>query len=150
MANKGRAQPRVVCCAIPIARASGKVLLVTSRKQPSSWVCESYPSYFLVFNPILTLYTVPKGGWEPSDRVLEAAASREALEEGPTLCSSFRLPPPDSLLPPSLLLLCPCCSSLFKQRVYAVLLRGLSPQYRQLQQRITFMSWTSRASIKTG
>lgn len=93
MANKGRAQPRVVCCAIPIARASGKVLLVTSRKQPSSWVCESYPSIFcvLVFDPILTLYIVPKGGWEPSDRALEAAASREALEEGPTLCSSFRL-----------------------------------------------------------
>ena len=97
MANKGRAQPRVVCCAIPIARSSGQVLLVTSRKQPSSWVCESYPflNYsvgVLVFNPILTLYTVPKGGWEPSDRVLEAAASREALEEGPTLCSSFHLP----------------------------------------------------------
>jgi len=62
MANKGRAQPRVVCCAIPIARSSGQVLLVTSRKQPNSWV-------------------LPKGGWEPSDRVLEAAASREALEE---------------------------------------------------------------------
>ena len=97
MANKGRAQPRVVCCAIPIARSSGQVLLVTSRKQPSSWVCESYPFlnysvYVLVFNSILTLYAVPKGGWEPSDRVLEAAASREALEEGPTLCSSFRLP----------------------------------------------------------
>lgn len=97
MANKGRAQPRVVCCAIPIARSSGQVLLVTSRKRPSSWVCESYPfsNYsvrVLVFKPILTLYTVPKGGWEPSDRVLEAAASREALEEGPTLCSSFRLP----------------------------------------------------------
>jgi len=62
MANKGRAQPRVVCCAIPIARSSGQILLVTSRKRPSSWV-------------------LPKGGWEPSDRVLEAAASREALEE---------------------------------------------------------------------
>ena len=99
MPNKGRAQPRVVCCAIPIARSSGKVLLVTSRKRPNSWVCES--SFFgllrfffcnLVFNSILTFYTVPKGGWEPSDRVLEAAASREALEEGPTPCSSFPLP----------------------------------------------------------
>lgn len=30
---------------------------------------------------------VPKGGWEPSDVQLEAAASREALEEGPTLSS---------------------------------------------------------------
>lgn len=28
---------------------------------------------------------VPKGGWESSDGMLEAAASREALEEGPTL-----------------------------------------------------------------
>lgn len=26
--------------------------------------------------------TVPKGGWEPSDKTLEAAASREAFEEG--------------------------------------------------------------------
>jgi len=62
MASKGRAQPRVVCCAIPIARTSGKVLLVTSRKQSNYWV-------------------LPKGGWEPSDGHLEAAASREALEE---------------------------------------------------------------------
>lgn len=28
-------------------------------------------------------YTVPKGGWEETDTTLEAAASREALEEGP-------------------------------------------------------------------
>ncbi|KAL4252546.1 hypothetical protein ABKN59_005010 [Abortiporus biennis] len=62
MSNKGRSTPRVVCCAIPIARAAGKVLLVTSRKRKDSWV-------------------LPKGGWEPSDGVLEAAASREALEE---------------------------------------------------------------------
>lgn len=26
---------------------------------------------------------VPKGGWEPTDEQLEAAASREAFEEGP-------------------------------------------------------------------
>ncbi|KAK7691078.1 hypothetical protein QCA50_006181 [Cerrena zonata] len=62
MSNKGRSTPRVVCCAIPIARSAGKVLLVTSRKRKDSWV-------------------LPKGGWEPSDGVLEAAASREALEE---------------------------------------------------------------------
>ncbi|KAG6919180.1 hypothetical protein DXG01_008478 [Tephrocybe rancida] len=65
MGTKGRAVPRVVCCAIPIARAAGKILVVTSRKRPDSWV-------------------LPKGGWEPSDVQLEAAASREALEEGPT------------------------------------------------------------------
>ncbi|TEB34573.1 hypothetical protein FA13DRAFT_1488479 [Coprinellus micaceus] len=62
MGTKGRAVPRVVCCAIPIARANGKVLVVTSRKRPDNWV-------------------LPKGGWEPSDVQLEAAASREALEE---------------------------------------------------------------------
>ncbi|PPQ67631.1 hypothetical protein CVT24_002852 [Panaeolus cyanescens] len=62
MGTKGRAVPRVVCCAIPIARQSNKVLVVTSRKRPNNWV-------------------LPKGGWEPSDVVLEAAASREALEE---------------------------------------------------------------------
>ena len=41
MATKGRSQPRIVCCAIPIARAAGKVLVVTSRKRPDNWVCES-------------------------------------------------------------------------------------------------------------
>jgi len=62
MSTKGRANPRIVCCAIPIARAAGKVLVITSRKRQDRWV-------------------LPKGGWEQSDVVLEAAASREALEE---------------------------------------------------------------------
>ncbi|KAF8728293.1 hypothetical protein AX14_006822 [Amanita brunnescens Koide BX004] len=62
MGTKGRATPRVVCCAIPISRAAGKVLVVTSRKRPHHWV-------------------LPKGGYEPTDIQLEAAASREALEE---------------------------------------------------------------------
>lgn len=44
MGTKGRATPRVVCCAIPIARAAQKVLVVTSRKRPESWVCE-YPLF---------------------------------------------------------------------------------------------------------
>lgn len=38
------------------------MLMVTSRKRPDYWV-------------------LPKGGWETTDGVLEAAASREALEE---------------------------------------------------------------------
>ena len=38
--TKGRTTPRVVCCAIPIARSANKVLLITSRKRPNSWVCE--------------------------------------------------------------------------------------------------------------
>ncbi|KAG6884065.1 hypothetical protein C0993_001759 [Termitomyces sp. T159_Od127] len=42
MGTKGRATPHVVCCAIPIARAAQKVLVVTSRKRPKNWVCE-YP-----------------------------------------------------------------------------------------------------------
>lgn len=62
MGTKGRSVPRVVCCAIPIARSSGKVLVVTSRKRPNNWV-------------------LPKGGFETSDVQLEVAASREALEE---------------------------------------------------------------------
>jgi len=37
-------------------------------------------------------HAVPKGGWEASDRHLEAAASREALEEGPTLLFLFPSP----------------------------------------------------------
>jgi len=62
MGTKGRSVPRVVCCAIPIARAAGKVLVITSRTRPDNWV-------------------LPKGGWEPADVQLENAASREALEE---------------------------------------------------------------------
>ncbi|KAH7926094.1 hypothetical protein BV22DRAFT_1046316 [Leucogyrophana mollusca] len=62
MGTKGRDVPRVVCCAIPIASAAGKVLVITSRKRQDLWV-------------------LPKGGWESTDGVLEAAASREALEE---------------------------------------------------------------------
>lgn len=62
MSTKGRSTPRVVCCAIPIARAAGKVLVITSRKRPNYWV-------------------LPKGGWESTDVALEAAASREAWEE---------------------------------------------------------------------
>jgi len=42
MGTKGRAVPRVVCCAIPIARAAGKVLVVTSRKRPNNWVCKYF------------------------------------------------------------------------------------------------------------
>ncbi|KAK0446263.1 hypothetical protein ARMGADRAFT_15382 [Armillaria gallica] len=62
MGTKGRSTPRIVCCAIPIARAAGKVLVVTSRKRPDNWV-------------------LPKGGWESTDVKLENAALREALEE---------------------------------------------------------------------
>lgn len=40
MGTKGRSVPRVVCCAIPISRAAGQVLVVTSRKRPDNWVCE--------------------------------------------------------------------------------------------------------------
>jgi diphosphoinositol-polyphosphate diphosphatase len=66
MGTKGRSVPRVVCCAIPIARSAGKVLIVTSRKRPDNWV-------------------LPKGGWEQSDGDLQTAALREASEEGLTL-----------------------------------------------------------------
>ncbi|EJD06954.1 uncharacterized protein FOMMEDRAFT_77016 [Fomitiporia mediterranea MF3/22] len=60
--SKNRTTPRVVCCAIPIWRPSGKVLVITRRKHADSWV-------------------LPKGGWESSDGTLEKAATREALEE---------------------------------------------------------------------
>ena len=122
--TKGRTTPRVVCCAIPIARSANKVLLITSRKRPNSWVCEYHPFLFrhAIFVVLVTHLTgffacschlklylylettqlnsklqtqtqntnfprsvVPKGGWESTDGVLEAAASREALEEGLTL-----------------------------------------------------------------
>jgi diphosphoinositol-polyphosphate diphosphatase len=62
MSTKGRVSPRIVCVAIPIARSAGKVLVITSRKRQDQWV-------------------LPKGGWEATDGALEAAASREALEE---------------------------------------------------------------------
>ena len=83
--------PRVVCCAIPIARAAGKVLVVTSRKQPNNWLCTHLPFHFHNLYLKLSSYLVPKGGWEPSDVQLEDAASREALEEGLTLYSFYRL-----------------------------------------------------------
>ncbi|QRV75004.1 NUDIX family hydrolase [Ceratobasidium sp. AG-Ba] len=69
MGRADAARPRTVCCAIPIARAAGKVLLVTSRKRPHQWV-------------------LPKGGWETTDPSLEAAACREAFEEGHPLSRS--------------------------------------------------------------
>jgi len=62
MAKEPRLTPRIVCVAIPIIRAGAKVLLVTSRKRGDKWV-------------------LPKGGWEPADMTLEAAACREAFEE---------------------------------------------------------------------
>ncbi|KAF8591052.1 hypothetical protein K439DRAFT_1328137 [Ramaria rubella] len=62
MGKKDAPRPRVVCCAIPVARAAGKILIITSRKRDDHWV-------------------FPKGGWEPTDRTLEAAAQREAVEE---------------------------------------------------------------------
>ncbi|KAF8606586.1 hypothetical protein BDV93DRAFT_520868 [Ceratobasidium sp. AG-I] len=62
MGRADATRPRTVCCAIPIARPTNKVLLVTSRKRPHQWV-------------------LPKGGWETTDPSLEAAACREAFEE---------------------------------------------------------------------
>jgi len=60
--GKQRSTPRVVCCAIPIARTTKQVLLITSRSRPDMWV-------------------LPKGGYEAVDQKLEVAAQREALEE---------------------------------------------------------------------
>ncbi|KAH7097138.1 NUDIX hydrolase domain-like protein [Auriculariales sp. MPI-PUGE-AT-0066] len=62
MGRKDVARPRVVCVAIPIARTAGQILLITSRTQHDRWV-------------------LPKGGWETTDKSLEAAALREAYEE---------------------------------------------------------------------
>ena len=42
---------------------------------------------------------MPKGGWEPSDKVLENAALREAWEEGRAPPCLFRVRPPDVTLP---------------------------------------------------
>lgn len=56
MSNKGRSTPRVVCCAIPISRAAGKVLLVTSRKRKDYWVCESHPISILYLSSTHTCH----------------------------------------------------------------------------------------------
>jgi len=86
MGTKGRSTPRIVCCAIPISKTTGKVLVVQSRKRKDRWVCQSMSVIVtelgLTFSLILAHLVVPKGGWEPSDVQLEAAASREAFEEG--------------------------------------------------------------------
>lgn len=81
MGTKGRATPRVVCCAIPIARAAAKILLITSRKRPDNWVCECAAVAALAPRLTFVCATVPKGGWEAFDVRLENAATREALEE---------------------------------------------------------------------
>ena len=57
MGTKGRSVPRIVCCAIPISRAAGKVLVVTSRKRPDSWVCECFSSVFI---PTFESPTLPR------------------------------------------------------------------------------------------
>lgn len=46
MGTKGREVPRVVCCAIPITSAGGKVLVITSRKRQDLWVCAYFPIHF--------------------------------------------------------------------------------------------------------
>jgi len=82
MGKEPRTTPRVVCVAIPIYRAVGKVLMVTSRKRPEQWVCEwerSFRGWILIWPAI---FLVPKGGWEAVDSTLEEAALREAFEEG--------------------------------------------------------------------
>lgn len=56
--NKGRSTPRVVCCAIPIARSANKVLLITSRKRPNSWVCE-WPLLHLLSSSLLRWCACP-------------------------------------------------------------------------------------------
>jgi len=92
MGKKDAVRPRVVCCAIPVARAAGKILLVTSRKH-ESWV-------------------LPKGGWEPTDGTLEAAAQREAIEEGPAfvICARCALASYDPLPFAALFHVVPCRS----------------------------------------
>lgn len=125
MGTKGREVPRVVCCAIPLASASGKVLVITSRKRQDLWVCESRHFHVFSLFPLNITFVVcrtnispswspffpsrlecssahyvfipivPKGGWESSDVTLERAASREALEEGLTLCPSSVCSSPD-------------------------------------------------------
>jgi hypothetical protein len=57
------------------------------------------PNFFLssveCFAYSVSMPIVPKGGWELSDGTLERAASREALEEGLTLCPSSVCSSPD-------------------------------------------------------
>ena len=74
-----------------------------------SWQVESnqitgfvnLPYHYITLCLKLLFHPVPKGGWEPSDVELEAAASREALEEGPNLYSFSVSSFPDYGLPPS-------------------------------------------------
>lgn len=92
MGNKGRDVPRVVCCAIPISSPAGKVLVITSRKRQDLWVCALLLPLLLSSIRVIDSFVspVPKGGYETMDGTLEVAASREALEEGLTLCPSTR------------------------------------------------------------
>lgn len=52
MGTKGRDVPRVVCCAIPITKAAGKVLVITSRKRQDLWVCAYFPIPLPFLHPL--------------------------------------------------------------------------------------------------
>lgn len=162
MGTKGRAVPRIVCCAIPISQ-DGKVLVVTSRKRPDCWVCEysgstcqvetRSDSLFFYSFPLKMGHVVPKGGWEPTDVQLEDAASREAFEEGPTPCSSLRhltswyIPPISSLTiphnasPPFSPTSSPPCTFANKKPGFEAPSRIMSKRFNLLQWPTTFSSW---------
>ena len=63
MGTKGREVPRVVCCAIPIASAANKVLVITSRKRQDVWVCAYLffisPRFFIHRNARTTSVGLP-------------------------------------------------------------------------------------------
>ena len=59
MGTKGREVPRVVCCAIPITSAAGKVLVITSRKRQDLWVCACFPFPLPFLHPLQRVMCSP-------------------------------------------------------------------------------------------
>lgn len=179
MSNKGRTTPRVVCCAIPIARAAGKVLLITSRKRPNSWVCECSSCYFLV--PFFAPQTPPTLFSPPcrfsrcraaTDRLFPAAPATTRRRNPPRFSAkgrmgvdgrgarssslerslgrrSHHLSLTRTIPIPDVLPVTFCISHLL-QRACEAKSRDSSPQYPRRRQPTTSTSSTSPTSTKSG
>ena len=150
LGSKGRAVPRVVCCAIPIARAAGKVLVVTSRKQPNNWLCKSsllslHPIVFWNFPPFIQYRKVVGNHQMWSWRLPPRVRPWKKVLTSIPLSSPFPdyglYPlPPSSAIP----------SFLFEQRAYEEQSLDMWWRYQLPQPQYIFMRWMSLASTMTG
>ena len=148
MGSKGRAVPRVVCCAIPIARAAGKVLVVTSRKQPNNWLCKSPLSLHdndivseTTFFPIIQYLKVV------GNRQMWSWRLRPRVKPWKKVLTSIPFSSPRFL---TMVYPTPPVFFLFEQRAYEVQSHDMWSQYQRLQPRCISMKWMWLAWTTTG